>query len=160
MCQDPSLGLPTFPLSQLTTKKQGDAVGKQPAPKPATKPTAKQQRALAQKQQQEQRIQQQKEEQQQQQYITDVISNDNSLTLQRSNMVIPSWAMPPKVLLVDDDDTCRRLSSRLLQIFGCPFDVAEDGMAAVGKMSHQKYDIVLMVSALLLFRKERVNNDR
>ncbi|OAQ35938.1 hypothetical protein K457DRAFT_498468 [Linnemannia elongata AG-77] len=144
MCQDPSLGLPTFPLSQLTTKKQGDAVGKQPAPKPATKPTAKQQRALAQKQQQEQRIQQQKEEQQQQQYITDVISNDNSLTLQRSNMVIPSWAMPPKVLLVDDDDTCRRLSSRLLQIFGCPFDVAEDGMAAVGKMSHQKYDIVLM----------------
>ncbi|KAK3818028.1 MAG: CheY-like superfamily, partial [Linnemannia elongata] len=66
------------------------------------------------------------------------------LTLQRSNMVIPSWAMPPKVLLVDDDDTCRRLSSRLLQIFGCPFDVAEDGMAAVGKMSHQKYDIVLM----------------
>ncbi|KAF9913428.1 kinase-regulated stress-responsive transcription factor skn7 [Lobosporangium transversale] len=59
-------------------------------------------------------------------------------------MVIPSWAMPPKVLLVEDDDTCRRLSSRLLQIFGCPFDVAEDGMAAVGKMSHQKYDIVLM----------------
>ncbi|KAF9135417.1 kinase-regulated stress-responsive transcription factor skn7 [Mortierella sp. GBA39] len=146
ICQDPSLGLPAFPLSQLTTKKQGDAVGKQPTSKPATKPTAKQQRALAQKQQQEQRIQQQKEEQQQQQqqYISDVISNDNSLTLQRSNMVIPSWAMPPKVLLVDDDDTCRRLSSRLLQIFGCPFDVAEDGMAAVGKMSHQKYDIVLM----------------
>ncbi|KAF9538201.1 kinase-regulated stress-responsive transcription factor skn7 [Mortierella hygrophila] len=146
ICQDPSLGLSTFPLGQLTTKKQGDTVGKQPTSKPATKPTAKQQRALAQKQQHEQRIQQQKEEQQQQQqqYISDVISNDNSLTLQRSNMVIPSWAMPPKVLLVDDDDTCRRLSSRLLQIFGCPFDVAEDGMAAVGKMSHQKYDIVLM----------------
>ncbi|KAG0210796.1 kinase-regulated stress-responsive transcription factor skn7 [Mortierella sp. NVP41] len=147
MCQDPSLGLPTLPLSQLTTKRQqGEtAVNKSAsaALKPATKPNAKQQRALAQKQH-EQRIQQQKEEQQQQQYIADVISNDNSLTLQRPNMVIPSWAMPPKVLLVDDDDTCRRLSSRLLQIFGCPFDVAEDGMAAVGKMSHQKYDIVLM----------------
>lgn len=56
--------------------------------------------------------------------------------------------MPPKVLLVEDDDTCRRLSSRLLQIFGCPFDVAEDGVAAVGKMTHQKYDIVLMVCIL------------
>ncbi|KAI8605843.1 hypothetical protein EDD21DRAFT_286558, partial [Dissophora ornata] len=62
----------------------------------------------------------------------------------RPNMVVPNWTMPPKVLLVEDDDTCRRLSSRLLQIFGCPFDVAEDGVAAVGKMSHQKYDIVLM----------------
>ncbi|KAF9119218.1 kinase-regulated stress-responsive transcription factor skn7 [Mortierella sp. 14UC] len=148
MCQDPGLGLPTFTLSQLTAKRPSESSVKQPAAtpatKPATKPTAKQQRALAQKQQQEQRIQQQKEEQQQQQYIADVISNDNSLTLQRPNMVIPSWAMPPKVLLVDDDDTCRRLSSRLLQIFGCPFDIAEDGMAAVGKMSHQKYDIVLM----------------
>ena len=63
----------------------------------------------------------------------------------RPNMMVPNWSMPPKVLLVEDDDTCRRLSSRLLQIFGCPFDVAEDGVAAVGKMSHQKYDIVLMV---------------
>lgn len=67
------------------------------------------------------------------------------MTIQRSNVVIPNWSMPPKVLLVEDDDTCRRFGSRLLQIFGCPFDVAEDGVAAVGKMTHQKYDIVLMV---------------
>lgn len=73
------------------------------------------------------------------------------MTIQRSNAVIPNWSMPPKVLLVEDDDTCRRFGSRLLQIFGCPFDVAEDGVAAVGKMTHQKYDIVLMVRKIAFF---------
>ena len=141
MCQDPSLGVPTITLSHLTAKKQDEP---SKASKSISKATTKQ-RTLAQKQQ-DQRQQKQKQEQQQQQYISDVISNDMSMTLQRPNMAIPTWAMPPKVLLVEDDDMCRRLSSRLLQIFGCPFDVAEDGLAAVGKMSHQKYDIVLMVS--------------
>ncbi|KAG0196276.1 kinase-regulated stress-responsive transcription factor skn7 [Mortierella sp. GBA30] len=142
MCQDPSLGAPTITLSHVTAKKQD-----LPAKTKATKANSRQ-RSVAQKQQdqrqQKQKLQKQQQQQQQQQYISDVISSDMSLTIQRPNMVIPSWAMPPKVLLVEDDDTCRRLSARLLQIFGCPFDVAEDGLAAVGKMSHQKYDIVLM----------------
>ncbi|KAG0351061.1 kinase-regulated stress-responsive transcription factor skn7, partial [Gamsiella multidivaricata] len=106
-----------------------------------------QQQQQAQQQQQQQQLEQQQQieqQQQQQSFMSDMISTDSSMTVQRPNIVIPSWAMPPKVLLVEDDDTCRRLSSRLLQIFGCPFDVAEDGVAAVGKMSHQKYDIVLM----------------
>ena len=55
-----------------------------------------------------------------------------------------SWAVAPRVLLVEDDPTCRSLSSRLLQIFGCKFDVATDGLAAVNKMNLDRYDIVLM----------------
>jgi CheY-like chemotaxis protein len=55
------------------------------------------------------------------------------------------WSAPPKVLLVEDDDTCRRLSSKLLQIFGCNFDIAVDGLDAVNRMNvGYKYDIVLM----------------
>ncbi|KAI3646093.1 hypothetical protein MP228_009021 [Amoeboaphelidium protococcarum] len=55
-----------------------------------------------------------------------------------------SWTSAPKVLLVEDDPTCRTLSSKLLQIFGCKFDVVTDGLAAVNKMNFDKYDLVLM----------------
>jgi len=55
-------------------------------------------------------------------------------------------SVPPKILLVEDDDMCRKLSSKLLQVFGCTFDVATDGLDAVEKMNYgNKYDIVLMV---------------
>jgi CheY-like chemotaxis protein len=57
----------------------------------------------------------------------------------------PSWAVPPKVLLVEDDAISLRLSSKLLQIFGCKFDVATDGLVAVNKMNLDRYDLVLMV---------------
>ena len=56
-----------------------------------------------------------------------------------------TWTVPPRVLLVEDDAMCRKLSSKLLQIFGCKFDVATDGVAAVNKMNLVKYDMVLMV---------------
>lgn len=57
----------------------------------------------------------------------------------------PKWSAPPKVLLVEDDDTCRRLSSKLLQVFGCNFDIAVDGLDAVNRMNvGYKYDLVLM----------------
>ncbi|ORX87425.1 hypothetical protein K493DRAFT_306888 [Basidiobolus meristosporus CBS 931.73] len=62
----------------------------------------------------------------------------------RKSSFTPNWATPPKVLLVEDDAVCRRLSTKLLQIFGCSFDVATDGVAAVNKMNLEKYDIVLM----------------
>jgi CheY-like chemotaxis protein len=61
------------------------------------------------------------------------------------SQMAPHWTAPPKVLLVEDDDTCRRLSSKLLQIFGCNFDIAVDGLDAVNRMGvGYKYDIVLM----------------
>ncbi len=56
----------------------------------------------------------------------------------------PRWTAPPRVLLVDDDEVCRRLSSKFLQVFGCSIDYAVDGMSAVSKMNAQRYDLVLM----------------
>ncbi|KAF9423165.1 kinase-regulated stress-responsive transcription factor skn7, partial [Entomortierella beljakovae] len=146
MCLDPSLGTQNISLSHLTERKQDES----PKMLKSTNKSTKRNSAQKQKQdQQKQQKQQQKQQKQQQQqpFMADAASSDPNLQVQRTNTVnavIPSWAMPPKVLLVEDDDTCRRLSSRLLQIFGCAFDIAEDGVAAVGKMSHQKYDIVLM----------------
>ena len=59
---------------------------------------------------------------------------------------IPGWSAPPKVLVVDDDATCRQLSSKFLRIFGCFIDIAVDGLGAVSKMNTEKYDIVFMAS--------------
>lgn len=95
-----------------------------------------------------QSFQDQQQQQQQQQAHQ---QQQDSQRFNNQAVATPNWAMAPKVLLVEDDDTCRQLSCRLLRIFGCAFDVAEDGLAAVGKMSQQKYDIVLMVRFMTFF---------
>jgi osomolarity two-component system response regulator SKN7 len=64
----------------------------------------------------------------------------------RRSTFVPGWAVPPRVLLVDDDAVSRQLSSKFLKVFGCTTDVAVDGIAAVNKMNLEKYDLVLMVS--------------
>ncbi|KAF9242053.1 hypothetical protein BU15DRAFT_44406 [Melanogaster broomeanus] len=69
--------------------------------------------------------------------------NHRKLRVRRSTFV-PGWAVPPRVLLVDDDAVSRRLSSKFLQVFGCAIDVAVDGVGAVNKMNLEKYDLVLM----------------
>lgn len=57
----------------------------------------------------------------------------------------PSWIRPPKVLLVEDDPICRNLSAKLLQVFGCTYDVANDGQRAVDLTSvGNKYDLILV----------------
>lgn len=63
----------------------------------------------------------------------------------RRSMYLPGWSIPPKVLLVDDDAVCRKLSSKFLQVFGCFIDIAVDGVGAVAKMNLGKYDLVFMV---------------
>ena len=63
----------------------------------------------------------------------------------RRSTYVPGWAVPPRVLLVDDDAVSRKVSSKFLQIFGCTIDVAVDGVGAVNKMNLEKYDLVLMV---------------
>ena len=65
----------------------------------------------------------------------------------RRSTYVPGWAVPPRVLLVDDDAVSRKVSSKFLQIFGCTIDVAVDGVGAVNKMNLEKYDLVLMVRA-------------
>ncbi|KAK2459440.1 hypothetical protein APHAL10511_008551 [Amanita phalloides] len=80
----------------------------------------------------------------------------------RRSTFVPGWAVPPRVLLVDDDAVTRKLSSKFLQVFGCTTDVAMDGVSAVNKMNLEKYDLVLMdivmpkldgVSATSIIRK-------
>lgn len=71
-------------------------------------------------------------------------STSQKLRVRRSTFV-PGWAVPPRVLLVDDDAVNRKLSSKFLQIAGCTIDVAVDGVGAVNKMNLEKYDLVLMV---------------
>ncbi|KJA17940.1 hypothetical protein HYPSUDRAFT_45783 [Hypholoma sublateritium FD-334 SS-4] len=88
-------------------------------------------------------------------------ATQQKLRVRRSTFV-PGWAVPPRVLLVDDDAVSRRLSSKFLKVFGCTTDVAVDGIGAVNKMNLEKYDLVLMdivmpkldgVSATNLIRK-------
>jgi osomolarity two-component system response regulator SKN7 len=64
----------------------------------------------------------------------------------RRSTFVPGWAVPPRVLLVDDDIVSRKLGKKFLQVFGCTIDVAVDGVSAVNKMNLEKYDLVLMVS--------------
>ncbi|KAI0790678.1 hypothetical protein C8Q75DRAFT_760139 [Abortiporus biennis] len=70
-------------------------------------------------------------------------SETQTLRIKRSAYV-PAWAVPPRVLLVDDDAINRKKSSKFLQIFGCTIDVAVDGLGAVEQMNIEKYDLVLM----------------
>ena len=63
----------------------------------------------------------------------------------RQQKSAPAWSIRPKVLLVEDDAVCRKLSSKFLELFGCTLDMAEDGVSAVSKMNTEKYDLVFMV---------------
>ncbi|KAG9892295.1 response regulator, partial [Aureobasidium melanogenum] len=57
----------------------------------------------------------------------------------------PGWARQPQVLLVEDDQTCRRIGGKFLYAFHCAVDSALDGLEAVNKMNAgAKYDLVLM----------------
>lgn len=55
------------------------------------------------------------------------------------------WRHLPRVLVVEDDVVCRKLSSRFLEVFGCQIDTAVDGVEAVKKMNTLAYDLVFMV---------------
>ncbi|QIW99761.1 hypothetical protein AMS68_005279 [Peltaster fructicola] len=57
----------------------------------------------------------------------------------------PGWLRQPQILLVEDDQTCRRIGGKFLYAFHCTIDSALDGMEAVDKLSKgAKYDLVLM----------------
>ncbi|KIM28664.1 hypothetical protein M408DRAFT_138020 [Serendipita vermifera MAFF 305830] len=70
-------------------------------------------------------------------------ASPNRLRVRRKTYV-PGWAVPPRVLLVEDDAVSRKLSSKFLQVLGVTADVAVDGDAAVKQMCLERYDLVLM----------------
>lgn len=63
----------------------------------------------------------------------------------KSTTIDPGWVRQPQVLLVEDDQTCRRIGSKFLYAFHCAIDSALDGLEAVNKLNAgSKYDLVLM----------------
>ncbi|KAG8949234.1 kinase-regulated stress-responsive transcription factor skn7 [Tulasnella sp. 419] len=69
---------------------------------------------------------------------------DTILRRRTGPTIVPGWAVPPRVLLVDDDPVSRKLFSKFLQVCGCTIGVAVDGIGAVNKVNLEKYDLVLM----------------
>ncbi|KAM0719035.1 hypothetical protein Q7P37_004940 [Cladosporium fusiforme] len=63
----------------------------------------------------------------------------------KSSAVDPGWVRQPQILLVEDDQTCRRIGGKFLFAFQCHVDSALDGLEAVNKLNAgSKYDLVLM----------------
>ncbi|KIW50559.1 hypothetical protein PV05_09358 [Exophiala xenobiotica] len=57
----------------------------------------------------------------------------------------PGWSRSPRILLVEDDPTCRQIGGKFLYSFNCVVDSAFDGLEAVSKMQEgNKYDMILM----------------
>lgn len=63
----------------------------------------------------------------------------------RSGPSDPGWSRSPRILLVEDDPTCRQIGGKFLYSFSCVVDTALDGLEAVSKIQEgTKYDMVLM----------------
>ena len=71
----------------------------------------------------------------------------------RSQYADPGWTRQPRILLVEDDPTCRQIGGKFLYSFNCIIDTALDGLEAVSKMQDPsnpsgpgapKYDMILM----------------
>ena len=63
----------------------------------------------------------------------------------KSAFADPGWIRPPRILLVEDDPTCRQIGSKFLYSFCCVIETALDGVQAIAKMQEGvKYDMILM----------------
>ena len=56
----------------------------------------------------------------------------------------PTWHESLHVLVVDDNATNRFVATRLLEMFGCTHETAEDGAQAVTAASERSFDLILM----------------
>ncbi|KAJ9603614.1 kinase-regulated stress-responsive transcription factor skn7 [Cladophialophora chaetospira] len=66
-------------------------------------------------------------------------------TRKKSGLSDPGWSRPPRILLVEDDPTCRQIGGKFLYSFSCAVDSALDGLEAVSKLQEgHKYDMILM----------------
>ncbi|KAJ6171720.1 hypothetical protein N7470_000787 [Penicillium chermesinum] len=63
----------------------------------------------------------------------------------KSTNIDPGWVRNPRILLVEDDSTCRQIGGKFLFSFSCVIDTAFDGLEAVNKMQDgSNYDLILM----------------
>jgi CheY-like chemotaxis protein len=56
----------------------------------------------------------------------------------------PGGGLGLRALLVEDNPVNQRLTQRLLENFGCDWDLAEDGPLALARLSRGTYDLVLL----------------
>lgn len=64
-----------------------------------------------------------------------------------SGGLAPHWKRPPKILLVEDDPTCRKIGLKFLEAVGCLPFYACDGLEGIRKFQDPNgphYDLVLM----------------
>ncbi|EPS45438.1 hypothetical protein H072_552 [Dactylellina haptotyla CBS 200.50] len=64
-----------------------------------------------------------------------------------TGFVPPQWQEPPKVLLVEDDPTCRKIGLKFLEAAGCLGYYASDGYEAIKKFNDAngpQFDMILM----------------
>ena len=62
----------------------------------------------------------------------------------RAASVPPGGGLGLRVLLVEDNPVNQRLTQKLLENFGCDWDLAEDGPLALARLSRGTYDLVLL----------------
>lgn len=63
----------------------------------------------------------------------------------KSGVSDPGWSRPPRILLVEDDPTCRQIGGKFLYSFSCSVETALDGLEAVSKVrAGNPYDMILM----------------
>jgi len=73
------------------------------------------------------------------------LRNKYAESRKKSNYNDPGWVRSPRVLLVEDDPTCRQIGAKFLSSFSCTIDTALDGLEAVSKIQEGgKYDLILM----------------
>ncbi|KAK6540327.1 kinase-regulated stress-responsive transcription factor skn7 [Orbilia ellipsospora] len=64
-----------------------------------------------------------------------------------TGFVAPQWREAPKILLVEDDPTCRKIGLKFLEATGCLAYYASDGYEAIKKFNDgngPQYDLILM----------------
>lgn len=73
------------------------------------------------------------------------LRNKYAESRKKSNYNDPNWSRSPRILLVEDDPTCRQIGAKFLYSFSCVIDTALDGLEAVSKIQEGgKYDLILM----------------
>jgi CheY-like chemotaxis protein len=77
--------------------------------------------------------------------------NRSMLSSTRTPTTISRWRRTPRILMVEDDPTCRRIGMKFLREFDCSVEHAIDGVRAVEKMSQTRgkpeselFDLILM----------------
>ncbi|KAF2858868.1 response regulator, partial [Piedraia hortae CBS 480.64] len=67
------------------------------------------------------------------------------VSVKKESVDAKHWVRRPRVLLVEDDPTCQRISTKFLEAFQCSIETALDGSEAVARLDGRaKYDLILM----------------